>query len=288
MIRMNIKRKDSTVKMRRNRSGKVEYLTFLLLEETGIVRHLFSTRMGGVSEGIFSSMNLSYTRGDDKEAVDENYRRIAQTLGCEVTDIVCSDQTHTTNIRVVKAEDKGKGILFPKDYTDIDGMITNVEGIVLATFYADCVPLFFVDTKRRAVGLSHSGWRGTAGRMGARTIEAMGREYGTRPEDVVAAIGPSICRDCYEVSKDVADIFLREFDKPGQDKAILDEKGGGKYQLDLWEANRIVLLEAGVPMEHIQVTDICTCCNPFFLFSHRASQGKRGNLGAFLGLLPVN
>lgn len=285
---MNINRKENQMKMRQNKSGKVEYLTFPLLEETGIVRHLFSTRAGGASEGIFSSMNLSYTRGDVKEAVDENYRRIAAALCCEVSDIVCSDQTHTTNIRMVGEEDRGKGILFPKDYTDIDGLITNVEGIVLATFYADCVPLFFVDTKRRAIGLSHSGWRGTVGRMGARTIEAMNRAYGTKPEDITAAIGPSICRDCYEVSEDVAEAFAREFSKEGQDKAILDEKGDGKYQLDLWEANRIVLTEAGVRPENIQVTDICTCCNPQYLFSHRASQGKRGNLGAFLGLLPTN
>ncbi|MCM1155979.1 MAG: peptidoglycan editing factor PgeF [Roseburia sp.] len=285
---MDIKRKENGMKMRVNKSGKVEYLTFPLLEETGIVRHLFSTRMGGVSEGIFSSMNLSYTRGDIKEAVDENYRRIAEALACEVSDIVCSDQTHTTNIRIVKETDRGKGILFPRDYTDIDGLITDVEGIVLATFYADCVPLFFVDGKRRAIGLSHSGWRGTVGRMGARTIEAMTRAYGTRPEDVKAAIGPSICRACYEVDEDVAQAFRREFSGPGQDKEILDEKGGGKYQLDLWKANEIVLKEAGVRPENIEVTDICTCCNPQYLFSHRASQGKRGNLGAFLGLLSAN
>lgn len=270
--------------MRRNRSGKVEYLTFPLLEETGIVRHLFSTRMGGVSEGIFSSMNLSYTRGDDKEAVDENYRRIAQTLGCEVTDIVCSDQTHTTNIRVVKAEDKGKGILFPKDYTDIDGMITNVEGIVLATFYADCVPLFLVDKKHRAIGLSHSGWKGTAGRMGEHTLLAMREAYGTNPEDVEIGIGPSICKDCYEVGEDVAEAFAAGFpDKVRKD--ILFAKGGGKYHLDLWKANEYIFRMAGVPKEQISVTDICTCCNPNYLFSHRASQGKRGNLGAFLCLI---
>lgn len=283
-----IKRKPNRLQMKQNRQGVAEYLTFPLIEETGAVRHLFSTRLGGVSDGIFASMNLSYTRGDEKAAVDENYRRIARMLGCEPEDIVCSDQTHTTNIRVVEEKDKGKGIIRPKDYTDIDGLITNVPGIVLATFYADCVPLFFIDTEKKAVGLSHSGWRGTVGRMGQRTIEAMQKAYGTRPEDVVAAIGPSICQDCYEVSEDVADAFYREFHGPGQGEAILLSKGNGKYQLNLWRANQIVLEEAGVLSEKIQVTDICTCCNPAYLFSHRASQGKRGNLGAFLGLLPEN
>lgn len=282
---MDIKRKPSRMKMKQNVSGEAEYLTFSLFEDTGLVRHLVSTRLGGVSNGIFSSMNLSYTRGDDKEAVDENYRRIAALLGCDVSDIVCSDQTHTTNIRVVNECDRGKGIVRPKDYTDVDGLITNVEGIVLATFYADCVPLFFIDVKNRAIGLSHSGWRGTVGRMGQITVDAMHREYGSRPEDVFAAIGPSICQDCYEVSEDVADAFRKEFSKNGQSEEILLDKGNGKYQLDLWRANQIILEEAGIAPQKIQVTDICTCCNPDYLFSHRASQGKRGNLGAFLGLL---
>lgn len=283
-----IARKPAKIPMRQKRKGDVEYLTFPLLEETGLVRHLFSTRMGGVSEGYFSSMNLSYTRGDRKEAVDENFRRIAGILGCEMTDIVCSDQTHTTNVRRVEAKDRGKGIRYPKDYTDVDGLITDVPGIVLATFYADCVPLFFVDTVRKAIGLSHSGWRGTVGRMGQRTLEAMREEYGTCPEDVVAAIGPSICKDCYEVSEDVAEAFREAFDRPGQSGQLLYEKGNGKYQLDLWRANQIVLQEAGIPEAQIQVTDICTCCNPSYLFSHRASSGKRGNLGAFLGLSQAN
>lgn len=282
---LDIRRKASSRQMKRNKMGEVEYLTFPILEDTGIVRHMFSTRIGGVSRGIYSSMNLSYQRGDDKEAVDENYRRIAETLGCQTADIVCSDQTHTTNIRVVDDADRGKGVLYSKDYTDIDGLITNVKGIVLATFYADCVPLFFVDVKHKAIGLAHSGWRGTVNRMGRHIVEAMGKEYGTRAEDVTAAIGPSICRDCYEVGTDVAEEFAREFSHSVQGDQILYDKGNGKYMLDLWKANEIILTEAGILPEKIQITDICTCCNPDYLFSHRASHGRRGNLGAFMGLI---
>lgn len=271
--------------MKQNRVGDLEYLTFPLLEETGMVKHLFSTRLGGVSEGIFASMNLSYSRGDRKEAVDENYRRIAGVLGCQVEDIVCSDQTHTTNLKVVGRQDKGKGVTRPRDYHDIDGLLTDEPGIVLATFYADCVPLYFVDTKRCAIALAHSGWRGTVARMGRCVAEKMREVYGTVPEDIVAAVGPSICQDCYEVSEDVAEAFAQEFCKPGQEQEILISKGGGKYQLDLWRANEIVLTEAGIVPSRIQVTDLCTCHNSEYLFSHRASQGKRGNLGAFLGLL---
>lgn len=282
---MEVYRHNSVLRVKQNRTGEVEYLTFPLLEQTGLVRHLFSTRIGGVSEGIYSSMNLSYTRGDRKEAVDENFRRIAGVLGCEVEDIVCSDQTHTTNLRVVSHKDGGKGIVIPKDYKDVDGLLTDESDLVLATFYADCVPLYFVDTKNRAVALAHSGWRGTIARMGLCVIEKMQEVYHTKAEDIVAAIGPSICQECYEVSEDVAEAFVGEFRKPGQEQEILLSKGNGKYQLDLWRANEIILTEAGVPCKQIQVTDLCTCHNKEYLFSHRASQGKRGNLGAFIGLL---
>lgn len=279
-----VKRKGSKAVLKRNVRNGIEYLTFPALEETGIVKHLFSTRIGGVSEGIFASMNLSYTRGDKKEAVDENFRRIAQILDGDISDFVLSDQTHTVNVRKVTEEDRGKGIVCEKDYRDVDGLITDMKGIILATFYADCVPLFLVDKKHHAIGLSHSGWKGTVGRMGAHTLCAMKEAYGTKPEDVVAGIGPSICRGCYEVGTDVADVFAKEF--PGKIlPEILYEKGNGKYFLDLWRANYFVLYMAGVPENQISVTDICTCCNPEYLFSHRASQGKRGNLGAFLGLL---
>lgn len=281
---VDIKRTGSIETMKQNCTGGIEYLTFPALERTGLVRHFFSTRLGGVSEGIFATMNLSYTRGDKKEAVDENYQRVAKVMGCSIEDFVCSDQTHTTNVRQVTVADKGKGVTKSKDYTDVDGLITNEPGIVLATFYADCVPLFIVDTKQKAIGLSHSGWRGTVNRMGACTLQAMKEAYGTRPEDTVVAIGPSICQSCYEVSEDVAEQFTKAFNEE-KHKEILFDKGGGKYLLNLWKANAYVFEEAGVPKENIHVTDICTCCNPGYLFSHRASQGKRGNLGAFMGLL---
>ncbi len=254
-----------------------------LLESTGIVKEGFSTRAGGVSEGIFSTMNLSFTRGDEREAVEENYRRIAQALGVDYDRFVFSDQTHTTNVLQVTEKDAGNGITREREYPDIDGLITNVPGLVLTTFYADCVPLYFVDPVHRAIGLSHSGWRGTVNRMGQVTIERMREAYGTDPADLICAIGPSICQDCYEVSEDVTEQFVAAF--PGHEAELFYRKENGKYQLNLWRANEIVLTEAGVKPEHLAVTDICTCCNPENLFSHRASHGKRGNLAAFLCLV---
>ena len=280
---MEFIRKNESNTLKVNQYKEMIYLTFPLLENTGMVRHLFSTRMGGVSRGIYSSMNLSFSRGDNKENVDENFRRIAQVLDSTPEHIVCSRQTHTTNVRKVTEEDLGKGVVRETDYDDVDGLITNVPGIILATFYADCVPLYFVDVKRGAIGLSHSGWRGTVNRMGQVTLQAMKRAYGTEPSDVMAAIGPSICQDCYEVGEEVADAFRKSFPNEWE-YLIIKGKEEGKYQLDLQETNRRILLAAGVLPENIAVTDICTCCNSELLFSHRGSNGKRGNLGAFLEL----
>ena len=141
--------------------SKLEYLTFPMLERTGIVKHLFTTRLGGVSRGEFSSMNLSFTRGDREEDVHANYRRIAKVMGCEPGDMTASHQTHTTNIRRVTREDRGKGIVRERDYEEIDGLVTNEPGIVLVTYFADCVPLYFVDPsdwRIRAGGGPPTGW----------------------------------------------------------------------------------------------------------------------------------
>ncbi len=264
-------------------NSTVPLLHFNKLDDTKIVRHCFTTRQGGVSKGIFESMNLSFTRGDENEDVLINYERLAKALGTTTDRFVTTDQTHTTNVIRVGNEDAGNGVVRPKKYRDVDGLVTNEKNVVLSTFYADCVPLFFVDTKNHAIGLSHSGWRGTVNRMGKKTLKVMKREFGTNPADVVAAIGPSICQDCYEISEDVAREFKEEFTEY-VDEILIDKKNG-HYQLDLWKANKVILIEAGILEENIAVTNICTCCNDSILFSHRASHGKRGNLGAFMYLV---
>lgn len=263
--------------------GEVLYLSYPLLKKTGIVNHGFSTRIGGVSEGIFSSMNLSFSRGDDEACVRENFKRMAETIGVEPNSLVFAAQTHTTNVRKVTAGDKGKGIVYPLDYQDVDGLITNESGICLTTFYADCVPLFFIDPVHKAIGLSHSGWRGTVGKMGQETLRRMREEYGTDAKDVIAAVGPSICQDCYEVSEDVIEKFKEAFDEIYWGE-LFYQKENNKYQLNLWKANEIILLEAGVPKENIAVTNVCTNCNSDVLFSHRATKGERGSLAAFMAL----
>lgn len=158
---MLLKRKTSAETLKLQEKYGVPYLVFPSLENTGLVRHAFSTRLGGCSTGDLATMNLSSTRGDDPENVKENFQRFGAAVGFDPKDLVLSLQTHTTNVRLVTEEDRGKGFTRPRDYKDVDGLITNVPGLVLATFYADCVPLYFVDPVHRAIGLSHSGWRGT-------------------------------------------------------------------------------------------------------------------------------
>lgn len=281
--------------------GRVmEYLTFPNLTQTGLVEHLFTSRIGGVSEGEYATMNLSFTRGDDPARVLENYKRVAKVLGTDVEHMVLTYQTHTTNIRHTSGADGGKGILREREYRDIDGLTTDEPGVALVCFFADCVPLYFVDPIHRAIGLAHSGWKGTVNGMGRCMAEEMGRRYGSRPEELQAAIGPSICQNCYEIGEEVAvrfrDFFLhmenagsilqeiREWGGYPAKDVILPGREPGKYQLDLWLANLMILHGAGIPLQNIAVTDVCTCCNSQYLFSHRASKGKRGNLSAFLML----
>lgn len=262
---------------------KTPYLEYPLFQETGIVTSAFSTRLGGVSEGYYSSLNLSFDRGDDPARVLENFKRIGASMGVNVEDMVLSKQTHTTNVRVVTAEDKGKGVMRERNYTDVDGMITNVPGICLVTSYADCVPLYFVDPVKKAIGLSHSGWRGTVGKIGKNTVQLMQENFGSKPEDLLAAVGPSVCMDCYEVSEDVIEQFKETFEKKYWED-LFYKKENGKYQLNLWKANELIFLESGILPEHMAITNVCTHCNSKILYSHRTMGNNRGNLCAFLAL----
>ena len=293
-----------------NEKNGVTYLTFDGFGDDKM-HYAYSTRLGGVSKGPFASMNLSFTRGDEDDSVLENYRRMASVLDAKAEDIVCTYQTHTTNIRQVSAADRGKGVVRERDYTDVDGLVTDEKGIVLSIFAADCVPLLFYDPVHAAIGAAHAGWRGSVDNMADKMVRAMNVLYGTDPADLQCAIGPSICADCYEVSEDVAAEVRRAVAHTSCvscERAVGCNLNGashtcthtdfrstletilhtgmkpGKYQLDLWALNRLLLEKAGVRPEHIFTTDLCTKCNPEFLFSHRAMGAQRGSLAAFICL----
>lgn len=258
------------------------FLQFPILKKYPVV-HGFSTRLGGVSQGDCATMNLSFTRGDRLEDVKKNHYLLAEAVGYDVKQLVLTEQVHSTHILRVGKKDCGQVFQSDRDIKETDGLVTDELGVMLMTFFADCVPLLFYDTKKQAVGNAHSGWRGTVQRMGQKMVERMGQEFGSEPEDIVAVVGPSICQDCYEVSEEVIQEFQKAFDgKYGDD--LYYKKPNGHYQLDLWQANRIILEEAGLRPEHICVSGLCTNCHPDLLFSHRFTKGKRGNLAAVIGL----
>ena len=259
----------------------VSYITFPKLESTGIVRHLFSTRIGGVSIGRYKSMNLSFLNGDTRENVLENYRRLCSCIGIATESLVLSRQTHTDNIKIVDKNDCGTGIYKPS-FTDIDGLITNSPSVALVTQYADCTPLLFCDPVKRVIATSHAGWRGTAKEIGKKTVQKMSLAFGCEPNNIIAAIGPCIGNCCYEVDEPV----FKEFSKLSylDMSKIFTEKPNEKYMLDLVEANRQILVHSGIKESNIDLSDICTCCNCDMLHSHRATNGERGTLAAIIEL----
>ena len=273
---MNFQSKTMTL----NNADTVPYLTYNSLSEINFINHAFSTRLGGVSEGEFTSMNMAFNRGDNPENVTENYKRICKSAGFDFDSLTASAQDHNTFVRAVTSENKGVGIYKPRDLHSVDALVTNEKGVTLVTYYADCTPLFFVDTKKKAIGLAHAGWRGTVGRIGEKVVNKMTELYGTNPSDIVAAIGPAISVCCYEVDKPCADNFYALSDLDSS--RFVFPKDNGKYMIDLLETNRQILVAAGVKNENITVSDVCTNCNSELLWSHRATKGKRGTMSAFM------
>ncbi len=262
--------------------GDLLYIKFPKLSATNKVRHAFSTRHGGVSKGDCSSMNLSFNRGDDREAVLQNYKFLCSAEGIDTKNLVLSAQTHTNNVIAVTEKDCGTGITKPP-FQDVDGLITNCKNVALVTQYADCTPLLFCDPVKEVIATSHAGWRGTTKLIGKVTVEKMVKEFGCNPDNIIAAIGPCIGSCCYEVDDPVFNAFkeigflnLSDF---------LTPKPNGRYMLDLVEANRRILINAGINPQNIDISDICTNCNCEHLHSHRATGGKRGNLAAIIQLV---
>ncbi|HWR62374.1 MAG TPA: peptidoglycan editing factor PgeF [Clostridia bacterium] len=263
-----------------NKAGVV-YLTIPAFEETGMVKHCFTTRLGGVSKGIYESLNTSVIKEDPIENVRRNLELVCGANGIDYTRLVFSDQVHGDNIKAVTEADLGKGLTAPSDIVDVDGLMTNVPGVPLITFYADCVPLFFLDTKNKAVAVSHSGWKGTVLRIGVKTVKQMGEAYGTKPGDCLVGIGPSIGPECFEVGPEVAEEFRNAFDNWEE---FTEPFGAGKFKIDLWKANKLMLMKLGIPEGNISVSGLCTKCNEDMFFSYRRDNGRTGSLSAIIEL----
>ena len=271
-------------KLNIHKSGDVVYLSSPLYDGVDWLNNGFSTRIGGVSKGVCSSMNFAYNDYDNAADVYTNYKLFCEATGIDINKIVTTKQVHSN--KVVKLDEthvyrsvSEKGCDFPS----VDGVITNVKGATLFAFSADCSLIQIVDPVNKAIGLCHSGWRGTVGKISQNAINMMSESYGSNPSDLLVTVGPSICDKCFEVEWDMISEARIGFKKEDYSK-IYYQKNETKYQFNLWEANRIVLKEAGVREDNIFLPNLCTKCNPDTLFSHRNSGLKRGTLIAFLGI----
>lgn len=256
------------------------------LQETGLVTHGFSARVGGISPEPYASLNLGLGTEDDPSNVIANQRKYASAIGVDAERIIVPQQSHGNRVVRVGISDAGQGALsYASGIPDTDALITNEPGVTLALHFADCVCVFLLDPVRRAIGVAHAGWRGTVAGVVTEVLAAMSREFGTQPEKVLAAIGPAIGRHCYDVNADVAEAFFKAF--PHDERVMRFYSLVGKWQVDLKTANRILLLNAGVKQENIAVSEDCTCCNIEDFFSHRRD-GKTGRMGGWMALLPFS
>jgi len=254
----------------------VTFLEFELFRDMKWLKHCFSTRIGGVSEGQFYSMNFR-VKGDSLENVRENYKRICEAASISFEALTLSAQEHGTNIKLISQGDIGKGVHKERDYDNIDALITNERGITLSTFHADCAAVFLVDSENRAIGLVHAGWRGTVDKISQVAIAEMAKAYGTKAENIIAGVSASICGSCFEVDSPVYELF-KEFEeyRRGSEYRL------GKYFIDLKNVNKKILLNCGVKEENIEISHLCTKCDDELFYSHRRDGDNRGSMAAFM------
>ncbi len=267
--------------MKLNEKGNLKYYTFENIEKLNLVKHCFSTKFGGVSEGFYESMNLAF-REDKKENVIKNYEIICNSIGIDYKNVVFSSQIHQDKVYKVTKNDIGKGLLKESDIKGYDALITNEKDIALVTFYADCVSIFIVDPINKAIGMAHSGWRGTVKEIGAKTIKEMTKQYGSNPKDLIVGIGPSIERCCFQVGEDVVSVFKK--DLPFSEKYIFNDTVKDKYKIDLQGIIKQTIINAGVLEKNIELSNLCTMCNSDIFFSHRVMGNDRGSLAGIISL----
>ncbi len=251
--------------------GQLEYLT----AEGISVPHCFTTRFGGVSTGIFDSLNIAIKEGETEENVRRNLEILGGTLGFGTEDLVMTRQTHSDIVRAVGRQDCNG--CFHRNYPECDGLVTNTPGLALMVFTADCTPLLFHDPVTGAVGAAHAGWRGTAAAIGAKVVEAMVREFGSNPADIHAAIGPNIGFCHFQTDADVPEAMIAAFGKEAEE---FIRPAGEKYYVDLKAINALSLRRAGIT--NIEISDACTMCAPHRFWSHRVTRGQRGSQGAVI------
>ena len=258
-----------------NTRGNLKYYTIDEFEKTGLVKHCFTTRCGGVSKNEYKSLNLRMNCDDKPENILKNYKIICDEINVDFKNLVFSNQVHDDKIYVVGKNDCGNGITKPQRFESCDALITNEPGVPLTVFGADCVPLYFLDTERRVIALAHSGWKGTVLRIGEKVIRTMVESFLSKPENILVAIGPSIGVCHFEVGDEVADVFRDNFGD-----TVLEKHE--KYHVNMQKAISLQLKACGIPEKNIINSRICTYCNSDLLFSHRKTKGRRGVMAAIM------
>ncbi len=263
-----------------NEINGVTFLSVPSFDETGLCRTCFSTRLGGVSKAPLNSMNLGFGRGDEKENVLSNYRILGDAAGFDEMKTVAFSQVHKSDVCIASESDSGEAFL-PKK-REFDAIITNTPNLPIATYHADCTPIFLLDTKKHVAGVAHAGWRGTAEKTPKAAIDAMIKNFGSDPKNILAAIGPAIGKCCFETHRDVPDAMLSAF---GSDaKAHIEKLYGEKFLVDLPALNLLTLLSSGILEENITMAEECTCCKSDLYWSHRKTGGIRGTMAAVIVL----
>ncbi|WP_352418491.1 peptidoglycan editing factor PgeF [Proteiniborus sp.] len=262
--------------------NRLQYYIIPSFEQTGLVKHGFTTRFGGLSPKPFNTLNLGLKTEDDKENIMKNFERVSNAFNVSMEKMVLSDQVHDTVIRIVTEEDAGKGLTKSMDYSKVDGLLTNVNDLMLLTFYADCVPLFFLDKTKKVIGVAHAGWKGTVARIGEKMVKTMQKVFCSNPEDILVGIGPSIGSCCYPVRKDVYDKFHTNLSSIEE---VLLKESTDVWKLDLWKANQNILEENGILSRNITVSGLCTSCYNEKFFSYRKENGRTGRMAALIQLV---
>ena len=258
-----------------NRENELVYMTSTVIG----VPHAFTTRCGGVSEGIFASLNLGSNRGDDPGAVRENYRRVCALMGCGIDGAAVTKQVHENTVRVVGAEDRH--VCMSEVPYEADGLVTKERGLPLMCFTADCVPALLCDERAGVIAAVHCGWRSSVGDILGVAVEKM-CALGAREENICCALGPAIGRCCFETDDDVPQAVSDWLG--GETEGLFERRGDGKSMVDLRAANRRRLLQLGVREEHIDVSEECTFCSHDKYWSHRYTKGRRGSQAAAIAL----
>ncbi len=250
------------------------YLKSSLIDGGG-VNHCFTTKCGGLSRGKVNGLNLGFRVGDDVDIVTRNYKMVSDDMGFYFERITAGRQTHSNNIRIITEEDAGKGVSRESEFMDVDGLVTNVRQLPLVVYYADCVPILMTDKSAGVIAAVHSGWRGTVGEISGNAIKIMTEQFNAKPENIFAAIGPSIGQCCFETGSEVACEF---------DSKLALACGNGKFMVDLWAANERILLKYGLKPDNIDIFKMCTMCNSDILYSYRVNKDTTGRMGAFISL----